>query len=482
MPDTRGRVAAQPRMATLFTAVFAVFGFAAGIVRLGDNSFFWHLRTGEWILDHGIPHHDPYSFTHHGIRWVAQSWLAELVYGVLYRSALGAYGVRLFAGVVSMALSVLAFRLALRLTRERVRAALVTVVSLAGLYSIWSTRPLLLGALAFTALVWIIEVPDSWCGRRAPIAIPVLLWVWANVHGTFVLGFVYLGIHLVGRWTEGARPWKGRERGVLTGVGIAAVAVFANPYGIDLVRFPVDLVRRGDVLARVNEWKSPSLRSIQGRVFAAWLAVLLACVARGRVRVGRRDVMILVPFVLLALWAQRNIALAPLVALPIIARSVQPETAPPDAPARWGRLVLAGLILVGIGYAYRAAGERDFTLEQQPVAAMRSLEDRGLLGRRLLADDGWGGYIILEHWPRQHVFIDDRFDMYPVSFAADYFTLSDGGPGWDRILARYRVETVVWAPEDPLAQLLAQSHDWVRIHRDRHAVVFVRRDVLRAAG
>ena len=57
--------------------------------KLTDNSFFWHLRTGEYILDHGIPHHDVFSYTAPGTKWVAQSWLAEVTYGVLYRSVGG---------------------------------------------------------------------------------------------------------------------------------------------------------------------------------------------------------------------------------------------------------------------------------------------------------------------------------------------------------------------------------------------------------
>ena len=70
-------------MVGLFTLVFALGGWRAGLSRLSDNSFFWHLRTGRLILDHGIPHSDPYSFTATGRRWVAQSWLAEALYGAV---------------------------------------------------------------------------------------------------------------------------------------------------------------------------------------------------------------------------------------------------------------------------------------------------------------------------------------------------------------------------------------------------------------
>ena len=61
----------------VFAAFFGVFGWATGISKLTDNSFFWHLRTGEYILDHGIPHHDVFSYTAPGTKWVAQSWLGD---------------------------------------------------------------------------------------------------------------------------------------------------------------------------------------------------------------------------------------------------------------------------------------------------------------------------------------------------------------------------------------------------------------------
>ena len=86
----------RPR-SRVFTAFFGVFGWAVGLSKLSDNSFFWHLRTGEYILDHGIPHHDVFSYTAPGTKWVAQSWLAEVLYAALYRT-FGGIGIRLFVG------------------------------------------------------------------------------------------------------------------------------------------------------------------------------------------------------------------------------------------------------------------------------------------------------------------------------------------------------------------------------------------------
>src|SRR5689334_18768481 len=101
-PVTRSRFG----LGAVFSGVFALFGWAVGTSSLSDNSFFWHLRTGEYILDHGIPHHDIFSFTAPGTAWIAQSWLAEVAYGILYRS-FGAFGVRFFVGLVGAGIGLL---------------------------------------------------------------------------------------------------------------------------------------------------------------------------------------------------------------------------------------------------------------------------------------------------------------------------------------------------------------------------------------
>src|SRR5215207_5871421 len=100
----------------IFTAFFGVFGWAIGLAKLSDNSFFWHLKTGEYILDHGIPHSDVFSYTAPGTKWVAQSWLAELTYAALSRSV-GGIGIRVLIGLVGAGIGMLTYRLALRIVR-----------------------------------------------------------------------------------------------------------------------------------------------------------------------------------------------------------------------------------------------------------------------------------------------------------------------------------------------------------------------------
>ena len=461
-------------LGAVFTAVFGLFGWAVGIARLSDNSFFLHLRTGEYILDHGIPHHDVFSYTAPGTKWVAQSWLAELTYGALYR-AFGSFGIRAFVGVVGVGIAVLAFRLALRLVRDRAVACGITVAALTGIYTLWSERPLLLGVLFFLVLLWIVEVPDCFVGRHPLVALPVLFWLWSNTHGTFALGFAYLGLHLVGRWLDGARPWEGRERTLLAGGALAFACTFLNPYGVDLVMFPVALLSRGDILSHIIEWRSPDFRKIYGLAFGIWIAVYVAVLARGRNRVSRRDLVVTLPMLFLAFWALRNVAIAPLVGLPVVARAFARDEERPDRTRR--TVVVGALALVaflGLLMGAHAAQSKDFAFGTYPVQSMRYVEEHGLLGTRLLTSDSDAGYVILRYYPEQPVFIDDRYDMYPTKVIYDFFTVADADRGWAKVLDRYDVETVVWKHDSSLGNQLDASPDWKRVHRDAKRAVWVR--------
>ena len=459
----------------IFTAFFGVFGWAIGLAKLSDNSFFWHLKTGEYILDHGIPRHDVFSYTAPGTKWVAQSWLAEVTYAVLYRS-MGGFGIRLAIGLVGAGIGMLTYRLALRLVRDRLVACGLTAAALAGVYTVWSERPLLFGVLFLLLLLWTVEVPDSFVGRHPLVVVPVLMWLWANTHGTYQLGFAFLGLHLLGRWADGHKPWQGRERTLLVSAVIAFAAVFVNPYGVGLVTFPIQLLSRGEILSHIVEWKSPDFRQAWGVALAIFLVVFVVAIARGRHRVTRRDLIVAVPMLLLALWAVRNVAVAPLIALPVVCRAfARDEEKPSELRGTMVAAAITVLVFAAALMGFQASTEQNFNFATYPVAAMRYLERNDLIGQRLLTTDAAAGYVILEDSPQQKVFIDDRYDMYPTSVIYDYFDLTGAKPNWSKVLDKYDVEVIVWGKDTALASLLDDSDGWQRVHTAGTDGIWVRR-------
>lgn len=79
-----------------------IFGFAAlgGLIFYVcaasiDPDFGWHLQAGRYILAHGIPTHDIFTYTAADFRWIDHEWLSDVVMALLF----GAGGYWLLAAV-----------------------------------------------------------------------------------------------------------------------------------------------------------------------------------------------------------------------------------------------------------------------------------------------------------------------------------------------------------------------------------------------
>src|ERR1700683_4039135 len=94
-----------PTLSDLFFLAILVWLFMSsgaagwqGLLLDGDAG--WHIRTGQYILDHhSVPHQDLYSFSKPGAPWYAWEWGSDALFGWLDRLA-GLKGVVLFTGVV----------------------------------------------------------------------------------------------------------------------------------------------------------------------------------------------------------------------------------------------------------------------------------------------------------------------------------------------------------------------------------------------
>src|SRR4030095_897344 len=69
---------------------------------VADADLWWHLRTGDWIVQHHwVPYTDAFSSYGMGRPWAAYSWLFEVLVSVLY-AHLGLLGLLVFVCTVTL--------------------------------------------------------------------------------------------------------------------------------------------------------------------------------------------------------------------------------------------------------------------------------------------------------------------------------------------------------------------------------------------
>lgn len=461
-PDPRGI-----GLAALAGLVVTVAGLFIGLQPLRDNSFWTHLATGRLILaDGAVPTVDPYSFTAPGVAWTVQSWLASVAYaGAESLGGLGA--VRILVGLTTALLAWLLWCLTEPAGAVVARIGLAVPVLYIG-YLTWTERPLLVGLVGLAA-VWLLAD-----GRgRAWWALP-LFWLWVNTHGSFPLGGVLVGCLLVGRALD-REPVRTEAR-VLAWAVLGVLLGALNPIGPRLIVFPFTLLARSEALATVKEWQPPSIAEPETQLFAVLAVVTVVAFVRRRTW---RQVLPAAVFVLAAATGSRNLGPATIV----LAAAIAPSLAGLGREA--GRTpqrvtTVAGVVVVAVALLAVVASLRGphTDLVGYPTEAVTWLEREGRLGpdSRLVSREFVGNYLEARFGTEVPVFMDDRYDMYPLEVVADHAVLIEGQEAWRSVLERWEPTAVLWDRDSELGAVLdAEPDGWEVIYRDERWLVAVAR-------
>lgn len=464
-PAAEGRPAT---LTTVFAAAATLIGVGIGAQRLGDNSFLTHLATGRRMLDEGIVRDDAFTWTSAGESITVQSWLASLLYAVVDDVA-GFHGLRFLMAITAGLLGWFVWHLSARATSLTTRLVVLVPVFWIGLRT-WTERPLLIALVCFAAVLVLVD------RDRDPRLLAVIGFVWINVHGSWPLGLVVLGARwlggLIDRRTGGDDTSAGDWRAMWWLAGGMVAGGILNPYGPRLLFFPIELLGRRDVLQHVAEWQASSFESTWTRLFLVLVAALVVAARRAPWRL----VVPALVMVVAALLSARNITVATLVLVPVLAAGLpQLRSIPSDrtsSAVRSAVLALAALVILVPVIGIRGP---HVELDRYPIDAVNALEDDlGLspADHRIVHQDFVGNYLDLRYGTDGATWIDDRFELHPAELVDDYLVLLDGGPTWRDVLDRHAAEAVLW-PTDRVLVELALADGWSQAWADDDWVVLV---------
>lgn len=481
-------------MRALWVAVLLLLLLAALLVQpIYQPDFWWHVQMGELVLAEGrVPQADLFSYTVPGRPFLYQSWLAGVVMALSYHAGGAALVIVGNALLLLAAYALLLWhcRVEGQNTRLAVAATLLALVVAAGN---WAVRPQTFSVLLFVALYSILDRYRQ--GKRSPLwAAPLILGLWANLHGAFITGFLLLGATLAGevlkRWLPG-RPlpvmsWRRLGWLALAAV-LSAAAILANPVGPGLLRYVLTIWGNPAIRGFIAEWKPTGTEMGTSLIFLGSLVGYLLVLVLRRRYPDPTDLLLLLATAWLALGGVRNLLWYGLIIAPLLARALAGREEPPDPlpnPVLNTLVValVAAIVLLSTpwlkGLVPLPANLRGTLAADTPVATCTALRERGLNGRVFHQMES-GGYLAWRLWPEVQVFIDSRIELYPGGVWEDYLQISAGRPGYQELLDRYEVQVLV-LNRSFQGGLVAQVRDsavweWVYENAQEDTVVFRRR-------
>jgi hypothetical protein len=461
--ETAWARALTPPIAAVLLA--AVVLFAPPI--LNDPDTYWHLATGGWILDHGrVPHVDVFSYSAAGAPWVAHEWLSDVFMAMAWRA--GGWGGMLI--VFAAAAGATAWLLARRLSNAigGVTLLFASVLAISCMAPSLLARPQLL--VLPVMLLWVGQLTKARELHRAPpLSAVLLMTLWANLHGSFVLGLLVAGAFGLDALIEdkAQRAATIRQWGVF---GVASLAAtLLTPNGLAGLTYPFQILGMtslpGIVEWRAADFSQPSILEL------TMLATLFVCLGRG-VRLRTAPLLLLLGLLHMALQHSRQIlplaVLAPLILAEPLGRALGHE----PMRVRLRPILLASTLVAAIAlFAVRLAVPLTRTDgPSSPVTAMAHVPP-DLARQPVFNDYGFGGYLIFKG---VRPFIDGRSDMYGDTFTQNYFRAVRPDPIFlADLLQRNGVTWTVLAPGNPAVGVLERA-GWRRLYSDRFAVVQIR--------
>jgi hypothetical protein len=512
----------------LIAALFLLINFPP----LWHTDIWGHLKFGQWMAHNRcLPERDPLCpFADVGVGFIHYSWLGQTGLYVVYHlgevlaggDALarmeGGVALLRFGHAVLVALRCIVLLAAFRRLSSSMALAVTALVVLLVLSvgNIAVLRPQVLGEFFFACILLALSRPVL--SRRALAALPLLLVVWANAHGSFAGGFLLLAAAAAGRMVETLRVpgcWSMRglfadtqlRRLVLVGALATLAVTVLNPSGPRIYLETLRMTSHPNVVA-MDEWQ-PLRFHLGGGGHWAYLAtlVLLAGTQFGCRRWFSATIVIfIIVFGVPPVLRQRMLIWWLMLAPWLIVRFW------PACIARWRggregyqsvpgfRKTLAAGTLIVLGLLWSIPGQwliagQPAPLEQtlsagtpwrltcqlaypdearsRGMPALQKLLDahypQGRFRGFIFASETLGDLVVWELANDVPVFIYTHVHLFTREHWQRCLAVRSGSPAWRAILERYRVNLVLVEPDfNPrLCTLLQQDPGWQVLVDDR---------------
>ena len=476
------RQRSTPGMLPLYVGlgVYALL-LVAGNRLLADPDTYWQITIGRWIFDHrAVPVSDIYSFTMTGRPWISTQWLAQVLYG--QADAIGGWSGIVVLTALPIALT---FAILARFLERRV-GAIATMVLLSIAFAI--ALPHLLArphALALPVMVaWVAALLSASERRKAPsLWLIALMALWANLHGSFVLGLMLIAPIALDALVNAGTPI--RKDLVLRWAGFGLTALAAScltPYGWNSLLAAQNILSLGEALSIIREW-APANFSSFGLFEACILGALALALVTG-VTFPPVRILLLLGLLHIALTHVRNAdvfaLLTPMVlAAPLAARFKNLRDASQGATLSPQMLVMPAIVVAILTATIPTLTSYAPNSWISPSAAVSILKSYN--PKRVFNDYDLGGYLI---WRGVPTYIDGRTELYGEDFMVEHNAASALAKPtrFFELLDTHKIDATILRRQTAGSKLLDRLPEWQQVYADDVAVVHIRKAAFQASS
>lgn len=503
--DQKSRLFSPSSIAVFF---FCAFVFLLFLRPIENEDIWWHLKTGEWILQNfQVPRYDLFPFGNEQTPWTFTQWLGSALIAMIDQVS-GLSGVKVFRSLFFAGIIYLFFRYA----RGKAGFSLIMVLSLLilpALYIRSNLRPDIFNY--FFIQIFLIHLFRFQETKDAKHLVPLPLWgiLWSNMHlGSFVYGVPLIGTFLLANicsflWRKLKNAVGPDDAAVKSGMLIAALGFYVlsfivSPYGFKALLYPFKVfldpsfINFYSASSAVEEMASP-LKVLTGTT-GLWAVLLFGLVLffifRSEDKANRLLYLLLsvMSFGLFLQGVRGGAFFALVVAYVIVQISknmAEEKEEASDIPPKltW---VLIVLLMVPILFRLNLVNYKDGRLVRNmaldvetdnPKDALAFMKENHIDGQ-VFTNDLFGGYILWSSYPLVRPFIDGR-QLNQEHLVQFLKVINFPGQEWMAAEKKYGFKILLLAAEDRYSFTLINALDlkeWQLVYYDDVSIVLVKRN------
>jgi hypothetical protein len=481
----------------LFLAIFLAIAANGHRILNFDGDLPRHLLTGKLILQtHHVSTADIFSFRTVGRPSIPHEWLSQVLFAGVY-NWLGLDGIVLITAVIIMLTWSIVYYEALRKSNSFFAAMIFTVLAVAaGQIHVLPRPHIFTYILTPVWIAWLEQINEG--NQRAWWPLPLVMLLWVNLHGMFVIGILIWVIYLTGDFLDHpAKAWfsNAKVKALMISGALSLLTTLFSPSGPQIWMAITTLGGNTYITSKIPEYQSANFHLPETWPFVVILLLIMISFARAIEKISWTYVLLVAAFTGLALYSSRMIPLFAIVVTPIAAKAfsgwirneypqnqlfVIEENIHKINSSSNGLIwlpvvIITAIMLFNSGKTIHSENQGN-TFDQRffPVEATIWLQHHPQRGNMFNEFD-WGGYLLLELWPTYQIFMDGHTHIYGEKLTREYEQVVTLNPNWTKILARNNVTWAIVRANAPLAKALSASGDWGIAYQDQTTIVLTRK-------
>jgi hypothetical protein len=460
-----------------------------------DLDVWWHLKTGDWIVQHhAVPHDGLFTWTAADRPWVAYSWGYEVLLSRAY-AWFGLIGVGLYGTLLTLGVAWSIYAMLRRLSGRFWLACVLAVATCSAFLFNLMPRPVFFSMMLFCVTLTLI-LESNRTGRVQPLYwLPLVFLLWANLHIQFIYGLFVAGLLTAVNLTQRvlarlgwAPAWLQPPKlpsSTLVAVFFSCfIATCIGPYSFHLYQVIFQYAHAQVPYRMIMELQPLNFRA--GSHYVQLLLMALSFFAVGRQ--SKVDAFKLGLLAVASVTAFRTMRDAWFICIPAAACIADwlADRAEHEAGETWleragvGVVVALSLLLFARSADFNTRGLDRAISSFLPVNAVNYLRKHPASGPLYNTLD-WGGFLTW-YMPDHPVAIDGRTDLYGDELEELFFSTANGAETYANDPYLNQAGLVILQKKENLVSLLQSDPRFQLVYQDALAAVFVRANPSTTSG